>query len=670
MPDTTLCLCMIVKNEAKIIRRLFDSVVNIIDFYCISDTGSTDGTPEVIEEYFSKTTKTGKVLRTGKFTNFAYDRTLALQACQQLPADYVLLMDADMILQIGPKFKKSDIKLDCYNVLQGSEKFYYNNLRIARNMPGYKYIGVTHEYVDRPPNSKMGSMSKDQLFILDIGDGGCKADKYERDIKLLTQGIKDEPENEVRYRFYLANSYFDTGKFREAIEQYQKRIALKGWVQEVWYSWYRIGKCYKALKETGNMVDAWLCGYEVLPDRLENVYELVHFFRSNCRYKLAEFFYKLIRDKSLLDDPKKDNYLFLANDVYTCKLSYEWCIISYYIGVKDVSDEAVRVLNNTLDGWMADSVLYNLKFYPVKIPAIASVTLSTTHKIENVEFISSSPCIVPDPSGDGYLVNLRMVNYRINAQGKYDMKGINNCATTNKLLRLNKDMKSWQSLGVLSLNLHPEPWTYYIGVEDVRIYDNATKFIGVGYHNSTSKIGVVYGDYPLSDIGASEVSLKFKEAHTSSEFPPTGCEKNWVYFTGRDGSTKIVYSWLPLRIGSLNEDSGILSLDETVTDGIPRIFGRARGSTCGFTYKDEIWFVVHLVAYDTPRTYYHVIAVFDLDMKLRRYSAPLKLADKTIEYCLGIIVEDDRVLLSYSEWDSTSIVSAYSKEVVETFLKY
>ncbi len=38
-----LCLNMIVKNESKIIRRLFDSVCNIIDSYCICDTGSTDG---------------------------------------------------------------------------------------------------------------------------------------------------------------------------------------------------------------------------------------------------------------------------------------------------------------------------------------------------------------------------------------------------------------------------------------------------------------------------------------------------------------------------------------------------------------------------------------------------------------------------------------------------
>ena len=43
----TLCLNMIVKNESKIITRLFDSVIKIIDCYCICDTGSTDNTKEI-----------------------------------------------------------------------------------------------------------------------------------------------------------------------------------------------------------------------------------------------------------------------------------------------------------------------------------------------------------------------------------------------------------------------------------------------------------------------------------------------------------------------------------------------------------------------------------------------------------------------------------------------
>ena len=51
MPEYTLCLNMIVKNESAIITRLFKSVLPIIDSYCICDTGSTDNTIEIIKTF-------------------------------------------------------------------------------------------------------------------------------------------------------------------------------------------------------------------------------------------------------------------------------------------------------------------------------------------------------------------------------------------------------------------------------------------------------------------------------------------------------------------------------------------------------------------------------------------------------------------------------------------
>ena len=58
----TLCLNMIVKNESKIITRLFDSVLHVIDSYCICDTGSTDNTIELITDYFKSKKIPGKVV--------------------------------------------------------------------------------------------------------------------------------------------------------------------------------------------------------------------------------------------------------------------------------------------------------------------------------------------------------------------------------------------------------------------------------------------------------------------------------------------------------------------------------------------------------------------------------------------------------------------------------
>ena len=158
----TLCLNMIVKNESKIITRLFDSVVSTIDSYCICDTGSTDNTVELITEYFSSRNIPGKVV-TEPFKNFCHNRNFAMQACAGM-SDFILLMDADMILEAKHFDKQLLSASDSFNILQGNESFYYQNTRIVRNNGLYKYVGVTHEYIDTPSGNRIGGFDKSVLF--------------------------------------------------------------------------------------------------------------------------------------------------------------------------------------------------------------------------------------------------------------------------------------------------------------------------------------------------------------------------------------------------------------------------------------------------------------------------------------------------------------------------
>jgi glycosyltransferase involved in cell wall biosynthesis len=145
---------MIVKNESKIITRLFDSVIPIIDSYCICDTGSTDDTIKIIKAYFESKGIPGKIVEE-PFVDFGYNRTFALEQCVDMKSDYILLMDADMVLQYGKEFSLAALTTslqlhDAHYVMQGSDKFQYRNVRIVRNRRGIKYWGVTHEYVDVP----------------------------------------------------------------------------------------------------------------------------------------------------------------------------------------------------------------------------------------------------------------------------------------------------------------------------------------------------------------------------------------------------------------------------------------------------------------------------------------------------------------------------------------
>ena len=269
---------------------------------------------------------------------------------------------------------------------------------------------------------------------------------------------------------------------------------------------------------------------------------------------------------------------------------------------------------------------------------------------------------------------MRYVNYHITETGKY-INCENHIITSNKYLKLDNQFNILQEK-MFDLGFNGRR---YIGVEDVRIFrDIETKqiiFTGTGYHEN-EQIGIVKGDYDIEKKHLIVNELK-------SSFSNSYCEKNWV-FVDYKNSTHMIYSWNPLKICKLDENTNLLHLMET--KNMPKIFSHVRGSSCGFKYnrimkgiienleivieKFEIWFVLHLVSYECPRYYYHMIAVFDENMNLIRYSAPFKFEDDCIEYCLSIVVEDERVIMNYSVWDRTTKIAVYDKKYIETILKY
>jgi tetratricopeptide (TPR) repeat protein len=665
---------MIVKNESKIITRLLDSVCKLIDCYCICDTGSTDNTIEVIETYFKNKNIPGKVVQE-PFKNFCHNRNVALQSCLGM-SDFVILLDADMILDVKQFDKNMLNDVDCCNVIQGNESFYYQNMRIVKNNGRFSYAGVTHEYINIPSGANTLAIDKSIMFIKDIGDGGCKSDKFERDIKLLTEGIKDEPTN-VRYYFYLANSYHDLGRFNEAIEIYKKRIELGGWKEEVWYSYYRIGLCYMKQNKMSDALWYWMEGYNYYPERLEGLYELMRMYRISGKNKAAMAIYNMC--KEYLDkNVNRDHYLFFHNDIYTNKLYYEYSIIAAYNGIKNINDEVIQVINNTSDRYLIQNLFSNMKFYKdilqLKSKFILDNSILSEINGNKILLTSSSSCLIQNNQNNGYLLNVRYVNYLINDNGGY-LNCDNHIITVNKFVSLNKDFKIEKD----ELFDNAYDGRRYIGVEDVRIFYDKYKdkliYIGTGFHQNNT-IGIVSGDYDFN-------SKKLVVNELKQHFNNSTCEKNWV-FVDYKNDNHIIYNWHPLQICKLNEDN-VITITET--KHMPNIFSNVRGSTCGFHYvklieenangnitinieETEIWFVGHIVSYENPRHYYHIISVFDSEMNLLRYSAPFKFEGEPIEYCLSIIVEHDRVLMNYSTWDRTTRIGVYDKKYIDSIVKY
>ena len=107
-----------------------------------------------------------------------------------------------------------------------------------------------------------------------------------------------------------------------------------------------------------------------------------------------------------------------------------------------------------------------------------------------------------------------------------------------------------------------------------------------------------------------------------------------------------------------------LQIQDTKT--MPEYFKDVRGSTNGVEYNNEIWFICHIVDYGTPRIYYHLFTVFDKNtMELIKWSKLFKFDDDKIEYTLGLIVDDSRIIISYSKWDNKPTIGIYDKIIIE-----
>ena len=280
-----LCLTMMVKNEVHIIERCLDSIASLVDYWVICDTGSTDGTQKIIESYFERANIPGE-LHQHEWKNYGHNRTLTLESAQG-KADYLLLADADYIFHVHNTDFKKHLNAVAYYYYNISNSLKYQMLKLLKGDEEWRYVGVTHEYIDCTSQSNYKSEIIHDIHVEERYDGGNRESKFDNDINLLTHGLIDEPHNQ-RYMFYLARSYQDTQQYESAIKYYQMRIDEGGWVEETFYSYYSITCCLIHLKRPlGEIMEAALHGYEIRPTRLESLYELIRYCRKHQHHQIG-----------------------------------------------------------------------------------------------------------------------------------------------------------------------------------------------------------------------------------------------------------------------------------------------------------------------------------------------------------------------------------------------
>jgi len=346
----TVCLNMIVKNEAKVILSTLNNLSKYInfDYWVISDTGSTDNTQQIIRDFFLEKGIPGELF-SHEWRDFGYNRSKALE-CAYDKTDYLLIFDADDNMMGDfklPFLQQGGIHADRY-MLKIGKGFEYVRPLLVNNHKRWEFKGVLHEFL-----SNMEPVGADVTvggdYYIESGRTGNRSQnptKYYDDALILEKAYPIElalPDKGLsgRYAFYCARSYKDAGeKYHDkAIEWYKIVLDTPNhWEQEKYYSALEIGLIYKEKKQMDLAVPYLLKTLEYDIERIEGLILAVEYFYQSKQYILVNALYHKFKNYNR----KLENKLFINMHFYQDRLEFFNAISAHFINDKQSGYECCK----------------------------------------------------------------------------------------------------------------------------------------------------------------------------------------------------------------------------------------------------------------------------------------------------------------------------------------
>lgn len=691
-----IVLVSMVKNEEKNINRLITSMKGWIDGVVLCDTGSTDSTVSLTNTLLKHLQLPGKVYEY-PWENFGKSRTKSFQSFQDWVKNHTnwdpssvwgLLLDADMVLSdeggLHAVAAALDANIGGINLPQRNGNLIYKNTRLVRASVTWRSVGSTHEYWENTDGKQLHSL--ETPVINDIGDGGCKSDKYERDARLLEEDLKTDPNN-VRTHFYLGQTYMSLGKNAEAVKMFTRRVELGGWEEEMYIAHIYKGDCLKYLGKPLEAVDSWLLAWQLRQHRTEAALRLITYYRSIGNHNFIAMLYieKLIQlqfgetleGSSICTPVKNNDSLFISHTDMSYSLWEELGIIAFYTGKNDAARFRLdmRILNGSLSFDQKNRLTDLYRWYKWKLPAIKTYTLSIGD-----DFMKDPIWKAYNPSiqrvGDRYLVNLRHANYETTDAKHFSFRsGGNTVITRNVIVEFDRMFE------VLTDKIPPTefkiPEKYIVnkttqihGLEDCR-WIGTNSLIGTSRQFTPSELNKMVR---IDVEPKTKTLVRMKPMMCPLPSEEGNCQKNWLPFIWK-GEECYVYHLNPFRIFTMKGEliSSWSSKKGVSFDGLRGSAPPVVWSSSAFP-NESLVLIVHYSYYGGEgRRYYHRFLTLDNKLQPSRLSKTFIIAnDEAIQYVSGMCesLNEGGYVITYGVNDCKAFASEVEKKTIEEALVY
>jgi hypothetical protein len=468
----------------------------------------------------------------------------------------------------------------------------------------------------------------------------------------------------------LAQTCRDLGKFDASIKYYTRRIELGGWVEEVYYSYLQIARCFIALNKP-NDAEIWaLKGHYYRPSRPEVIYFLACYYRASKQYQLS-MYYSTIG----INLPPSDDVLFVEK--MDGKFEFEQAMCHYLASPTDRVQGLKNIVKYFNSGSVINAgsvvdVMYN---YVQRLGDYGSVVSMNypVLEVDGLKYNPSSPSIINCSNNLGsssFIVNVRYVNYILNDKFQYEWSGkhirtINGFHYADERLHPIGGISLINTITETPLSL-TDGSSHILGLEDVRLFHYQNKIHYVATSRQFSNVNrMCMGEYDMTTM-----------THIGNHIlhPPTNtnCEKNWIPVVKGGNNEKeellFIYGWHPLQLGRLNDKD---QLEITITRQTPRFFNNFRGSSTPVLYQNKLYLITHGVKYKpgNTRDYYHQLITLDpITFDVIDYTIPFYFNNFTIEYCIGMAIIDHTAHIMFSHCDRSPSILKVSVNVFDLLM--